>query len=104
MAEKTFGMRHALVIAIAVSILSLHGGAADRTEEWRFYGGDQGAKRYSPLEQIDKDTVKNLRIVWRQSATPHEMRQDPDARFRTSTTTHRSWSTGSADQLLAMAR
>jgi glucose dehydrogenase len=60
MAERTFGMRHALVIAIAVSILSLHGGAADRTEEWRFYGGDQGAKRYSPLEQINKGLVSRI--------------------------------------------
>src|SRR5207253_2650982 len=40
---------------------------------------DAGAKKYSPLNQINKDTVKDLRIVWRQSATPQEMRQGPDA-------------------------
>src|SRR5262245_13128944 len=79
MAGKTLGIKHVVVIAVAASMLSLSGGAADRTDDWRFYGGDQGAKRYSPLEQINKDTVKNLRIAWRQSVTPQEVRQDQDA-------------------------
>jgi quinoprotein glucose dehydrogenase len=33
--------------------------------EWRYYGGDQGSKKYSPLDQINKDTVKNLKVAWR---------------------------------------
>src|SRR4029453_3815724 len=53
--------------------------AADEAQEWRFYGGDAGARKYSPLDQINRNNVKNLRIVWRQSATPQEVRRDPDA-------------------------
>lgn len=36
--------------------------------EWRSYGGDKGFTRYSPLDQINKDNVKNLRVVWRRPA------------------------------------
>ena len=31
--------------------------------EWRYYGGDKAFTRYSPLDQIDRNTVKNLRIL-----------------------------------------
>ena len=27
--------------------------------EWRFYSGDNGATKYSPLDQIDKSNVAN---------------------------------------------
>jgi outer membrane protein assembly factor BamB len=33
--------------------------------EWRTYGGDLGHTKYSPLDQITRDNVKNLRIAWR---------------------------------------
>jgi quinoprotein glucose dehydrogenase len=72
------GSRVLLVVALAASTL-MPGRAADGDIEWRYYGGDQGAKKYSPLDQINKDTVKNLRIAWRQSATPLEVRQGPNA-------------------------
>jgi quinoprotein glucose dehydrogenase len=36
--------------------------------EWRHYAGDSGSTKYSPLDQINKDTVKDLRIVWRWKA------------------------------------
>src|SRR5438132_1940452 len=36
--------------------------------EWRYYGGDAGSTRYSPLDQINKDNVKNLQVVWRWKA------------------------------------
>jgi outer membrane protein assembly factor BamB len=39
-----------------------------RAAEWRSSGGDSTYKRYSPLAQINRDNVKNLRIVWRHSA------------------------------------
>lgn len=32
--------------------------------EWRRTGGDAGNGRYSPLDQIDANNVKNLRIAW----------------------------------------
>jgi glucose dehydrogenase len=32
--------------------------------EWRFYGGDAGTTKYSPLDQINASNVKDLKIVW----------------------------------------
>jgi quinoprotein glucose dehydrogenase len=32
--------------------------------EWRFYGGDNGATKYSPLEQINKENAGQLKIAW----------------------------------------
>jgi len=71
------------IVAVAFAIVAATGGppsrAAGQGEEWRAYGGDLGARQYSPLAQISRDTVKDLRIAWRQSATPHEMRDGPNA-------------------------
>ena len=36
--------------------------------EWRYYGGDKGYTRYSPLDQINKQNVGKLQIVWRRPA------------------------------------
>jgi quinoprotein glucose dehydrogenase len=33
--------------------------------EWPYYGGNLAAQRYSPLAQIDRDNVADLRIAWR---------------------------------------
>jgi hypothetical protein len=32
--------------------------------EWRVYGGDAESTRYSPLDQVNRDNVKNLKIAW----------------------------------------
>ena len=32
--------------------------------EWRHYSATEGSTRYSPLDQINKDTVKNLQVAW----------------------------------------
>jgi len=34
-------------------------------DEWSYYGGNKGFQRYSPLEQINRDNVQDLRVVWR---------------------------------------
>jgi glucose dehydrogenase len=31
--------------------------------EWRAYNGNYASTRYSPLDQINQDTVKNLKLV-----------------------------------------
>jgi len=33
--------------------------------EWRYYGGDAGSTKYSPLDQINETNVKELQIAWR---------------------------------------
>src|SRR5688500_16362204 len=32
--------------------------------EWRNYGNDELSTRYSPLDQLNRDTVKNLQVAW----------------------------------------
>jgi quinoprotein glucose dehydrogenase len=32
--------------------------------EWRAYAGEAGSTRYSPLDQINRDNVKNLQVAW----------------------------------------
>src|SRR4029453_11944952 len=36
--------------------------------QWRYYGGDKGYTRYSPVDQINKDNVARLQVVWRRPA------------------------------------
>ena len=33
-------------------------------QEWRHYGGDAGGTRFSPLAQINRKNVSNLRVAW----------------------------------------
>ena len=42
--------------------------------EWRDYGGDKGFTKYSPLDQITKDNVGQLRIAWRRPAVDETLR------------------------------
>src|SRR5262245_23192086 len=49
--------------------------------EWRYYGGDKGYTRYSSLDQINRNNVKNLRIAWRRPAVNARLTQAfPDLR------------------------
>lgn len=36
--------------------------------QWRYYSGDQGASKYSPLAQINANNVNSLQIAWRRPA------------------------------------
>ena len=59
-----------------------HFATAQPGHEWPVYAADRAGSRYSPLEQINPDTVGRLRIAWRQSAIPPEMRiRMPDVRI-----------------------
>src|SRR5262249_61290426 len=51
----------------ALSALQLH--SQGKTIDWRYFGGDKAFTRYSPADQITRDNVRNLRIVWRRPAT-----------------------------------
>ena len=44
--------------------------------EWRYYGGDAGSTKYSPLEQINAANVKQLEIQWRWKAENFGPRPD----------------------------
>src|SRR5437764_15047236 len=38
---------------------------AAKAGEWRWLNGDPQSTRYSPLDQINKDNFKDLKIAWR---------------------------------------
>ncbi len=43
-------------------------GRGTQAGEWRYWGGDEGSTRYSPLDQINAANVAKLEIAWRWSA------------------------------------
>src|SRR5262245_15769478 len=54
-----------LLAVVVLTRLPLAGQSAARHGEWRYYGSDAGGTKYSPLDQINRDNVKDLRIAWR---------------------------------------
>ena len=50
-----------LLATTALPAAAQHGAAGG---EWRSYAGDNGATKYSPLDQIDAGNVDQLRIAW----------------------------------------
>ncbi len=51
------------IVPRATVLSALSNKAADQS--WPVYGGDANGDRYSPLRQINRDNVKQLRIAWR---------------------------------------
>jgi quinoprotein glucose dehydrogenase len=51
-----------IVSSFVVSTTPAQQGA--RNGEWRTYGGDEGSTRYSSLDQINRDNIKNMRVAW----------------------------------------
>jgi quinoprotein glucose dehydrogenase len=52
------------------------------SSEWRYFGGSKAFTRYSPLDQVNRDNVKNLRIAWRRPAVSEQLTQAfPDLRI-----------------------
>src|SRR5690349_1151118 len=43
-------------------------GLKSANDEWRTYGGDKAFTRYSSLDQINRDNVRSLQVVWRRDA------------------------------------
>jgi len=72
--------RHGILLSL-MSVAAVTGPPA-RTQqgakngEWRFYGGDAGSTKYSPLGQIDESNVKQLKIAWEWKAQNFGRRPD----------------------------
>lgn len=64
----------AVLAALAAASAGAQNGASNG--EWRFYGGDAGTTKYSPLDQIDASNVKDLKIVWEWKAQNFGKRPD----------------------------
>ncbi|HEX6216999.1 MAG TPA: PQQ-binding-like beta-propeller repeat protein [Vicinamibacterales bacterium] len=63
----------AVAATIAVASQSPSPGGVQTRTEWRYYGGNKGFTRYSALDQINRDNVKNVRIAWRRPALNDKM-------------------------------
>jgi quinoprotein glucose dehydrogenase len=46
-----------------------------KPEEWSSYGADSGNSKYSPLDQISKENVNRLRVVWRWRSIDEQVQQ-----------------------------
>src|SRR5258707_2442174 len=71
--------RFALVVVTAATVMVLASvarmaetPAGTANGEWRYYSGDNGSKKYSPIDQINKDNVARLKIAWRRPALSPE--------------------------------
>src|ERR1051326_5539974 len=69
-----------LVAALCISAAWNATGKDEKIHNWPAYSGDKASTKYSPLDQINKDTVGKLQIAWRQSGVPAELKAIwPDA-------------------------
>src|SRR3989441_4014471 len=58
-------LKYTLFLCAACAVFdSMVCSAQSLTDEWQFYGGDQAATRYSPLKQINRSNVAQLRRAW----------------------------------------
>src|SRR5829696_7982472 len=55
-------IRLLLVISLLAAPMSAQKKSAGG--EWRYYGGDPGSTKYSPLDQINRENAANLKIAW----------------------------------------
>ena len=55
--------------AVLSSVGAQHG---IRNGEWRSYNGDAGSTKYAPLDQINRDNVSKLQLLWRRPAVDAE--------------------------------
>ena len=51
-------------LLLLLACLLLFPPAPAQAQDWRSYGNDPGGMRYSQLDQINKDNVKNLEVAW----------------------------------------
>jgi len=51
-----------------------------RDGQWRYWGGDAGSTRYSPLDQISADNARTLEVAWRWQSLP--LGDKPDANLQ----------------------
>ena len=57
-----------LAMFVAGTSLMVSGQTGVKNGEWPHWGADLGNTKYSPLDQITRDNVKNLRVAWRWKA------------------------------------
>jgi len=71
MAKRSLRVGPVLVPVVAIVLcasLLVSGQSSVKNVEWRHWGGDLANSKYSPLDQINRDNVKDLKIAWRWKA------------------------------------
>src|SRR5271170_1670022 len=48
-----------------IAVFSATSKEAETHQDWPMYGGEASGDRYSPLQKINRDNVKQLRMAWR---------------------------------------
>src|SRR5262245_16310572 len=67
-----------LMILFCVSLGSAAAQHGARNGQWGIYSGDSGATKYAPLDQINKNNVGRVQILWRRPAVdPSLAEKDP---------------------------
>lgn len=64
-----------LVAAGSLAVVSSVAQRGAKGGEWRYYGADAASAKYSPLDQINRNNVKRLRIAWRWTSPDSEVRK-----------------------------
>ncbi|MEO8259430.1 MAG: pyrroloquinoline quinone-dependent dehydrogenase [Acidobacteriota bacterium] len=72
-----------VALAVGVAGLSLvYAADARKIGEWPYYSADNRSSKYSPLDQINKDTVAKLQVAWRRpQVDPSLLVANPDLRL-----------------------
>ncbi len=65
-----------LAAGLLCASMLVSGQSGVKNGEWPHWGGDLGNSKYSPLDQINRDNVKTLRIAWRWKADNYGPRTD----------------------------
>ncbi len=73
----------ALFLSGLLSFQSIRAQRNDSPAEWRYTGGSPYSLRYSPLDQITKDNVKDLEILWKWNTVELDVQKSGPA-FRVS--------------------
>ncbi|HET9219040.1 MAG TPA: pyrroloquinoline quinone-dependent dehydrogenase [Terriglobia bacterium] len=73
------GLLWTVLLTLNVTAQAQRGPAGD---QWPNHSGDKGSTKYAPLDRINRNNVKSLRIVWRRPAVADEFRkQQPSLSF-----------------------
>ncbi len=68
------------VLGLALTTAGLPDTAAGPDVDWPSYAADHAATKYSPLGQINRDTIGTLEVVWRQPVIPDAIRNGDTTR------------------------
>ena len=63
-----FGWMLGLLAVLMMGSNPAFGQRGTENGQWRYWGGDEGSTRYSPLDQIDAGNVEDLEVAWRWKA------------------------------------